>query len=175
MSKAFAIAGLVLAHLAAPAMAQSNATECASISDSNLPDDLAGWAAEPVSAVAANSAAMQAPLLEPSQRASVTLHPAASVALALAPEQVRTPDDAHAGLLTFRVEADGVWRVSASKGVWIDVLADGERINSTAFGQLAPCTSIRKVVEFPLTAGDYLLQLSGNPGATIDVMISPKP
>lgn len=175
MTKARIVAAMVLTALAAPALAQAQASECSTISDSNLPDDLAGWATEPIAVTAASSADVSVPQLAPARRASVTLHPADSVALALPPEQTRTPDNAHAGLLAFRVEADGIWRVSAAKGVWIDVLAGGERIRSAAFGQFAPCTSIRKVVEFRLVAGDYILQLSGNPGASVDVMISPKP
>ncbi len=73
------------------------------------------------------------------------------------------------------METDDIWRVSAATGVGITVLAGAVRIKSAAFGQFAPCTSIRKGVEFPLTGGDYIFPLSGNAGAFMNVMVSPKP
>ncbi|MFQ3594503.1 MAG: hypothetical protein SNJ63_00115 [Sphingomonadaceae bacterium] len=107
--------------------------------------------------------------------AEVTLHPAAEVAFRLAPEQERKPDQPHAGLVEVALPAAGTWRFSASHGAWIDLLGPGGHVKSAAFGNLAPCTSIRKVVEFQLEPGIYLVQLSGNPVETVRVMLSLKP
>lgn len=162
--------------LAAPAAGQMQTPACARVSDDNLPPDLAQWAAAAVPVAAAAGPGQAVPALAPGQRATIALQPAASVTLIMPPEQERTPDAPHAGLVSVAIPSTGSWRVSASKGLWIDVLAGGRtRVASTAFGPLAPCTSIHKVVEFPLAAGDYVIQLSGNPGASVDLMVSRKP
>lgn len=148
---------------------------CAEISDRNLPADLAGWAASPVRLEAGRGAGAAPPRLPVGVVADVALHPAAEVTLHAAPEQVRTPEAPHAGMLEIDVPAKGVWRVSASTALWIDLVGPGGRQASAAFGNLAPCTGIRKVVEFPLEPGLYVLQLSGNPGPATKVMVSPRP
>ncbi len=167
------IIGTVL--LASQAMAQMETPKCASVSDANLPADLSAWGRAPAALTAAAAPSAALPTLRPGVRTTVTLHPAATVRLVLPPEQARKPEAPHAGLVRVSVPTAGTWRVSASKAVWIDVLAGEATVKSTAFGALAPCTSIRKVVEFPLQPGDHVIQLSGNPGATLDLMISPKP
>ncbi len=167
------ILAALLVVLPAPALAQMATPACKDVSDSNLPTDLAAWArdAEPVAAAASGSG----PLAPAGKALAVRLQPAADVTFQVPPGQVRTPESPHAGILWIAVPTNGVWRLSASTGLWVDVIGPSGAVQSTAFGALAPCTSIRKVVEFPLAAGTYMVQLSGNPGADTRVMLSLKP
>lgn len=164
---------LALALVAAPAAAQMAAPACKKISNANLPADLAAWAGEAVAAEAARSGAgTPVPAGAP---VAVTLHPSGEVALRQPPERERKPANLHAGLSTVDVPKAGTWRLSASTGLWVDVIGPEGVVESTAFGALAPCTSIRKVVEFPLGPGRHTLQLSGNPGPATRLMLSRKP
>lgn len=157
--------------LSSPAAAQM--ADCTP-SNANLPHDLMAWAA-PAQPLTAGLAAATAPDLPVETHMNLRLHPPADVSLARPPEQQRTPEAPHAGLLRLRIEQAGVWRVSAARPVWVDLLLDGKPMATSNFGEMAPCTSIRKVLEFPLQPGDYLLQLSGNPGPDLELMVSLKP
>lgn len=92
--------------------------------------------------------------------------------LALAPqEQVRYPaasskkmlaDGAYGGLVRFRVEQAGAYRVALGSGFWIDVANAGKTIPSIDFGGSPGCSTPRKVVIYDLPAKqDLVLQFSG--------------
>jgi hypothetical protein len=66
-------------------------------------------------------------------------------------------------------------RLSAGTTLWIDRIRDGTSVPSSAHGHRAPCTSIRKTVEFPLSRGDYLVQHSGNAVPSTQLMVTRKP
>ncbi|PZU45344.1 MAG: hypothetical protein DI568_13930 [Sphingomonas sp.] len=154
-----------------PAQAETDA--CKTISDANLPPAFAAWG-QPAAAVTAGASGKAATRIEPNKAAEVTLLPA--ITPVLAPEQARTPANAHAGLLKVRIPTAGNWRVAISNPAWLDVIgADGKAVKSVAHGHMAPCTTLKKAVEFPLSAGDYLIQLSGNPGSSVKLLVSPKP
>ncbi len=161
--------------LAAPLPAQHAPEACKSISDANLPLAFAGWAAAGMEVVAADGATAAYPTIEVAVPATVRLHPHGRVRLNQPPAQARAPDDAHAGMVMVAVPAAGQWRVSASTPVWIDVIAPGGPVQSAAHGRMAPCTSIRKVVAFDLQPGRHMIQLSGNPGRTLKLMVSRAP
>ncbi len=167
------ILGVLL--LAGPAEARHAPVACERVSDSNLPPAFAAWADEGVEIAAANGASAIYPAIDVGVPVEVRLHPDRQVRLGHPPAQARTPEDAHAGLVTFAIPAAGRWRISASAPVWIDVLAPGGPVVSAAHGRMAPCTTIRKVVEFDLAPGRHTLQLSGNPGPRLRLMISRAP
>lgn len=164
---------LMAAALAWQLPAQAEADACKTISDANLPPAFAAWG-QPAVAVTAGADSKAAARIEPNKAAEVKLLPA--ITPVLAPEQARTPENAHAGLLKVRIPAAGNWRVAISNPAWLDVVgADGKAVKSVAHGHMAPCTTLKKAVEFPLSAGDYLIQISGNPGASVKLLVSPKP
>lgn len=164
----------LLMLLAQPAAAQMAEPACSSVSDANLPADLAAWAG-PRTPLAAAADATRPPALAVGAPAAITLVPASDVRFARPPEQARTPADHHAGLIGLVLPAAGVWRLSFSKALWVDVVRGDGLVKSGAHGALAPCTSLRKVVEFEAAAGAYLVQLSGNPGRDVVMMVTQKP
>jgi hypothetical protein len=57
--------------------------------------------------------------------------------------------------------------------MWLDVVQNGRLVMSTAFGRGPQC--LGKFVEFPLGPGDAVLQMSGGPYETADILIVPSP
>jgi len=162
---------LALAAIGAPAFAQEAAPAPCPATPTPLPAELAGWtSATPVTA-AAMAADIGKSLIPVSSRADIALVPAAQVQF-LAPEKAPKADT-NSGMVHFTVPAARTYRVALGAGAWIDVVRDGKVIASGAHGHGVPCTGVRKTVDFSLTAGDYVLQISGNHEATLSVMILP--
>ena len=163
---------VLLTALMTQAPAHAEADSCKTVSDANLPAAFAAWG-KPATAVTAGASAASAAAIKPGVAIDATLLP--TITPVLAPEQARKPENAHSGLFTVTIPSAGDWRVALGNGAWIDVIGpDVKAVKSTAHGHMAPCTSLKKAVEFPLTAGVYLIQITGNPGASLKLMISPK-
>lgn len=148
------------------ATAQTPATACTSATP--LPPELAAWN-KPV-ALAAGATADTASLLTSGVAATVTLHPASHLRYAHSPEKPGAADS-HGGLLSFEVPQAGTWRIALATAAWIDVLANGEPVASTAHGHGPACSGIRKMVDFQLQPGRHLLQITGSAAATQTVLV----
>jgi len=108
--------------------------------------------------------------------------PSAAVRLALAPiadaklpqEPTRKPKDAtFAGFV--RVAAmpkAGTYKVTMSKGGWIDVFQHGHEVKSDAFSGATGCDGVRKSVKFNLAAAPVLLVVTGAPDKEIAVVVT---
>ncbi|GAA0298792.1 hypothetical protein GCM10009087_05810 [Sphingomonas oligophenolica] len=161
---------LTLLFIAPSALAQEAAPACPA-TPAPLPPGLAGWASvTPVSA-AASAAGLAKATAPVGSRADVALLPAAQVQF-VAPEKAPAADS-YSGLVSFSVPAARTYRVALGAGAWIDVVRDGTPIASAAHGHGVACTAVRKTVDFALTPGDYVLQISGNRAAAISVLILP--
>ena len=73
------------------------------------------------------------------------------------------------------VTAPKVVGVAIGSGAWIDVLQDGKVLTSIAHGQGPACTTIRKMVDFDLKPGRYVIQLSANADPTLAVIVTSAP
>lgn len=82
-------------------------------------------------------------------------------------------DGTYGGLALLRIEADGTYRVALGSAAWIDIARDGETISSTAHGHGPACSGVRKIVDFALTRGTYLVQIAGAPSASLEIMVAP--
>lgn len=136
-----------------------------------LPPELAGWSSSaPATAAASDSAAARASL-SVGQAAQLRLMPTTAVRYALPPEKPGTPTS-HGGLASFAVAKPGTYRVALGAGAWIDVVRDGKALASVAHGHGPTCSGVRKMVDFKLMPGRYLLQVAGNADPVIPVMIA---
>ena len=81
----------------------------------------------------------------------------------------------YGGLLHFTVEQPGTYRVAIGSAAWIDVVQDGHAVESSAHGPGPACSGIRKMVDFPLAAGSYLLEIAGNGTAALPVLVTRQP
>lgn len=136
-----------------------------------LPPELAGWSSNvPRTAAASESTAARASL-SVGQAAQLRLMPTTAVRYALPPEKPGTPTS-HGGLASFTVAKPGTYRVALGAAAWIDVVRDGKALASVAHGHGPACSGVRKMVNFKLTPGRYLLQVAGNADPVIPVMIA---
>ena len=124
-----------------------------------VPPALAGFA-RPV-------AARAGAVLEPGRAMRVPL--TRDARLTVAPGKVPAPGT-HGGTFTLKVARAGRYRIALDAAVWIEVAHGGaHRLTSVAHGHAPPCSGARKLVDFDLAPGTYLVQLSGAaaPAATV--------
>jgi len=103
------------------------------------------------------------PTLKMDRPYAISLVPQESVMFEMDPQQARRVDNPRGGLLAFEASESGEHRVSASSGVWIDVVTGHlSAVQSETFEMQTGCAQLFKTVVFNLYSGDrYLLQLSG--------------
>ncbi len=56
-------------------------------------------------------------------------------------------------------------------GGWIDVLENGRAVTSSAHGHGADCSGMVKIVDFPLKAGEHILQIEGSKEDTVGILV----
>lgn len=108
------------------------------------------------------------------QAARVNLLPTPEVRYAAPPE--KPADDASfGGVFALIISAPGTYRVALGTRGWIDVVSADGMIASTAHGHGPECTGIRKMVDFPLTPGNYTVQIAGSPEPESTVLVARLP
>jgi hypothetical protein len=139
-----------------------------------LPTELAGWAAMAPVQAATSAAAIDAATLKIGQGARATLAPTPSVTYPLRPEHPGGTVS-KGGLFAFTVADGGRYRVAIGSGAWLDVVRDGKAVLSVAHGHGPDCSGIKKMVDFDLTPGRYVLQVAGNGEAELPLMVAKLP
>lgn len=107
--------------------------------------------------VSAGVDAASAPDIETGRLYQLDLSPQSAVRFAAEPSRPLLPDGVHAGMTRLSIPRDGLYRISVDASIWIDVVADGELLESLDFNGVAACTTPRKVVLYRLTVGDSLV------------------
>ncbi|MCJ2181102.1 homogentisate 1,2-dioxygenase [Novosphingobium sp. 1949] len=164
---------LVLAAVPASAQKEAPASECASSSPALAPE-FASWTGRGGLSAAASLAGVGAAQLQPGRAVEAGLLPTPQVHYALRPEKPGGTVS-HGGLFRFHVAAAGTYRVALGSAAWIDVVKDGKGLVSTAHGHGPDCSGIRKIVDFTLVPGDYLLQVSANAETSTGLLVTRKP
>jgi len=102
------------------------------------------------------------------------LGPQAKVTYGVPSAKPTLNDSAQGGLVSFRTEKAGLYRVSITSGHWIDVVDGSQLIKSKDFQGSRGCARPHKIVEFELPAHKALtLQLSGSTDASVIVSVTP--
>lgn len=141
-----------------------------------LPPELAGWAriSSNKTIYAYGDARADEWLALGPVRTGLSLHRFESLRYWVAPE--RTPDvHKFGGMVPIEVKKAGRLVVALDAGAWIDVVRDGKIVKSATHGHGPACSSIRKMVEFDVTPGRYLLQIVNAPAQSIRAMAVLKP
>ena len=136
-----------------------------------LPPELADWArnasSKTIYAYGDDLGADWSPL--GAARTLLPLHKFESLRYGIAP--VRKPDVyKFGGMIPIDVKKPGRLTVALDAGAWIDLVHDGVVVKSTTHGHGPACSGIRKMVEFDVTQGRYLLQIVNAPTASIHAM-----
>ncbi|WP_155847405.1 hypothetical protein [Asticcacaulis sp. AC402] len=140
---------------------------CPQTDDSNLPSAFQSWT-RPNTLTAASSAPDQ-PQIQIGQSYIVQLKPVRETAYDPAPKTVKP--DTFGGLLMLTVKAAGDYTVALDSPVWVDVIRDGQAVESITHGHGPDCTSLRKKVVFLLTPGTFTVQLANARDATVKIEV----
>jgi hypothetical protein len=165
-----------LLFLGAPAPAQMSDHQPVAclVAPAALPAELAGWTSPVESAAATEEANAAAVEIVIGQATDLTLAPTPAVKYAVPPKRP-AGSVSHGGLAAFQIETAGVYRVAIDSAAWLDILSDGKALESVNHGRGPDCTGIRKMVDFRLEPGIYLMQVVGNGTPTLRVLVTSLP
>lgn len=135
-----------------------------------IPAEFAHWAHRAQLPAAVDAATLAKARLEPGKAVDLALRPTPDVRYSLRPERPGG-SVSHGGMAMFTVSATGTYRVAIGSGAWLDIVHDGAAATSVGHGHGPACSGIRKMVDFKLEPGDYVLQIVGNGTPAIPVMV----
>ena len=137
-----------------------------------LPAELKGWTRK--HAVRAGVTAKVATTLPLGVGVLATLLPTSKITYPVHPQKPGISVSS-GGIFAFTVPTAGRYRVALGTGAWIDVLTGMTPATSVSHGHGPDCTGVRKMVDFDLKPGRYLLQVAGNASATLPLMVTHMP
>ncbi len=168
-------AALALAHpVASLAQAEGERPAACAATDAALPVELSAWTAKASLVAAAGSDELSRAEVRPGQAVSVALPLTRAVTYVVQPEKPGG-SVSHGGLLSLRIGKAGTYRIALDSGAWIDLIKDGAAASSTAHGRGPPCSTVRKMVDFALTPGRYVIQISANADPSIGLLVAAAP
>ncbi|HWJ68635.1 MAG TPA: homogentisate 1,2-dioxygenase [Sphingobium sp.] len=157
---------------AAPAPTPTQAS-CPAVSPA-LPAELAPWTAAQPLAAAMRVEALGTARLALGTAKDLALGQTGQVHYALRPERPGG-SVSHGGMAQFMVARAGIYRVAMSNAAWLDVVANGKSLESVGHGHGPDCSGIRKMVDFQLVPGDYVLQIAGSGTSDVRVLVTGVP
>ena len=160
--------------VAATAQSVSNPSPGCRGANATVPEPWRRWANNPI-VVTAAATPDAAANIRIGSKAAVTLAPAATVRLAVPMPDTNPPPDAHGGMLSFQVPQDGIYWISVSTGLWVDIVQGNEILMQIDERPGPPCSGINKSLQYRLKAGDARVQLSDNRGTRVDVLVVRQP
>ncbi len=165
--------------LASPTLAVAQMTPAApapacAATDKDLPPELSAWPDKAALTAAVKAGGLDKAVLAPGKAYLATLAPTPDVAFVTQPEKPGGTVS-KGGLFAFDVATAGSYAVVLGTAAWVDVLKDGAAVRSTGHGHGPACSTIRKMVTFDLAPGRYVVQISANAGATLPILVAPKP
>lgn len=163
---------LCLITLPMPVFAQEMGAAVPCAAPADLPEALAGWRS-PVPATAGDVRA-KAVVLTQGKAVTLALLPTPKVAYPLRPAKPGG-SVSFGGLASFTVTQAGIWRIALGSGAWIDVVKDGKAMTSIAHGHGPDCSGIRKMVDYRLTPGRYMLQVAANGTDSLPLLVTRLP
>lgn len=168
------IFGGMPAALSAQGMAADSEAACPA-TPAPLPSELAGWAASaPLAAATSVDTAAAAATVTPGKAVELALKPTPQITYAKRPEQPGG-SVSHGGMVALDVARAGVYRVAISTGAWLDVVSGGEALQSINHGRGPACSGVRKMVDFRLEAGRYIVQIAANGTPSIRLLVAALP
>ncbi|WEK01827.1 MAG: homogentisate 1,2-dioxygenase [Candidatus Sphingomonas phytovorans] len=135
-----------------------------------IPPELAGWPSRKPMAAAVDSASLANTTLAPGAAVDLALTPTPAVTYVLRPSRPGG-SVSHGGMATVTIGEAGTFRVAIGSAAWLDIVRDGASLESVGHGHGPACSGIRKMVDFALKPGSYILQIVGNGSATLPLAI----
>lgn len=172
---AFALSAALSAASARPAAAQDMAMpQAAPVCPRDaepIPATLAAWTDRKPLTAATDEATLGTALLAPGTAIDLALAETPAVTYLVRPSHPGG-SVSHGGMLRFTIASAGTYRVAIGSGAWLDVVAAAASLESVGHGHGPNCSGIRKMVDFALKPGSYVLQIAGNGEAHLPVLIA---
>jgi hypothetical protein len=104
---------------------------------------------------------------------TLSLTPPAEAKLPSPPER-KPKDGTFAGFVSFKApHKAGAYTISLSDGAWIDVVQDDAFQKPIEFSGATDCAGIRKTIKVDLSAGPFVIQISGAADKAISLAVLP--
>jgi hypothetical protein len=116
---------------------------------------------------------MTGDVIAPGKNVALTLEPVDSVTFPL-PLELKPAAGTFGGVYHVTIATAGTYRVALQNGAWVDLVRDGKSLTSVAHMEGAPCSGIRKIVDFALQPATYIVHLSGAKSAQMRILIATK-
>ncbi len=114
-----------------------------------------------------------AALMPAAERFDITLHPAERVSLLAKPTEGPEAAASFAGLVPISVPRDGVYRISVSTHLWLEVLDGDAKLQRVRVEPRLHCGAVQKSLGFAMKTGvTYWFQLSGAKSQEVQLMIT---
>lgn len=152
------------AILMAPAAKAEEAPACAAM-DTALPGSLSAWTDRGTPA---------GERLAVGKAATLALRPMAEAGLTVKPGRVPEAGT-YGGAIPVSIEKAGNYQIALGARAWVDIVKNGKAVTSVAHGHGPACSSIRKIVTFPLKAGLQRIEISGATDESIALLLIPAP
>ncbi len=135
-----------------------------------IPPEFAGWTSRKPMTAAVDSASLANTSLASGAAIDLALAPTPAVTYALRPSRPGG-SVSHGGMAIVTIGEAGTYRVAIGSAAWLDIVKDGASLESVGHGHGPACSGIRKMVDFALKPGSYVLQIVGNGSATLPLTI----
>lgn len=163
------MASLASGLVPAPAAQAGAAAPC---TPPPLPAALSGW--QQGARFAAGTTAAAAAPLTIGRGATATLVAPTALDYARPPAKAGAADS-FGGLFAVTIARAGRYRVALGGGAWIDVVQGDRLLPSVAHDHGPACSPIRKMVDFDLAPGRYLIQIAGSKTRDLSLMVAAVP
>jgi len=109
----------------------------------------------------------------PAQAVILALRSPAEAKLPMPPE--RAPKEGtFAGFASIKTAPKaGLYSISLSSGGWVDLVQDGHFLKPKAFSGATDCDGIRKTMKYELSAGPFVVQVSGTKEDSVSIAVLP--
>lgn len=105
---------------------------------------------------------------------NLMLGPQAAAKLPQAPSRPPKFPQSYAGFVTLGAPASaGTYRVTLTRGAWIDVVQDGHLLKSVDHTGATGCAGLAKSVKFHLKATPFTVEISSSTAPSIALVVTP--
>ncbi len=105
---------------------------------------------------------------------NLTLAPQTRAKLPQAPSRPPKFPNSYAGFVTLAAPASaGTYRVTLTRGAWVDVVQDGHLLKSVDHTGAAGCAGLAKSVKFDLKARPFTVEISSSTAPSVALVVTP--
>ncbi|SFG39673.1 hypothetical protein SAMN05518801_12216 [Novosphingobium sp. CF614] len=139
-----------------------------------LPAELAAWPDRTGLKAGTDFSKLGGARIAPGHAIDAGLSPTPDIRYAFRPEKPGG-SVSFGGLYALNIKEPGTYRIALGSAAWIDLAHGGKAVPSSAHGHGPDCSGIRKMVDFALTPGRYVLQISANASNSMPLLVTRLP